>query len=158
MRSHVLLVLSSLVLAQVHCSSDEQPLSREKSVVNPGSQGQGGGGQAGGTSSASGQSGASTECTGKVCGQDCSPPGSDEPFNCTGDGQCVTGFVGDCTGVVTGGAAGVGGGGASQACIGKVCGQDCSPPGSDEPFNCTGDGQCVTGFLGDCPGAAGAGG
>ncbi len=47
------------------------------------------------------------ECDGRACGADCSPPGSDEPFNCNAAHQCVaTGaplackacpeFLGDC--------------------------------------------------------------
>ena len=51
------------------------------------------------------------------------------------------------------------------ACSGKVCGADCTPTGSDEPFNCNAAGQCVSAghdlqcapqaggcpeFLGDC--------
>ena len=52
---------------------------------------------------------ASAECAGKACGSDCSPPGSDEPFNCTSTGRCAATpsaaelackacapFVGDC--------------------------------------------------------------
>ena len=49
----------------------------------------------------------------------------------------------------------------SIACSGKACGSDCSPTGSDEPFNCNAAGQCVANggdiacrqcppFLGDC--------
>lgn len=32
---------------------------------------------------------------------------------------------------------------ASNVCAGKACGADCSPPGSDEPFNCNAAGACV---------------
>lgn len=29
------------------------------------------------------------------------------------------------------------------SCVGKVCGADCTPAASDEPFNCNAAGQCV---------------
>lgn len=90
-----------------------------------------------------------TSCENKICGADCTPAGSDEPFNCNASGQCVanSGAAFDCATV--------------PECSGKVCGADCSAPGSDEPFNCNQAGQCVvnTGqklcgvcpeFVGDC--------
>ena len=53
--------------------------------------------------------GAAAECAGKACGVDCTPPGSDEPFNCNASRHCVSvtsaadlacttcpQFVGDC--------------------------------------------------------------
>lgn len=87
-------------------------------------------------------------CATKVCGADCTPPGSDEPFACNASGQCIANSAAafDCATV--------------PACSGKVCGADCSPPGSDEPFNCNQAGQCVANegqrlcacpeFVGDC--------
>jgi hypothetical protein len=33
--------------------------------------------------------------------------------------------------------------GAASACEGKACGADCTPEGSDEPFNCNVSGSCV---------------
>jgi hypothetical protein len=50
---------------------------------------------------------------------------------------------------------------ASSVCAAKACGVDCTPAGSDEPFNCNLDGACVAAgqplsckvcaeFLGDC--------
>ena len=98
-------------------------------------------------------------CTGKACGTDCSPSGSDEPFNCNARGQCVaTGadlgcappkcpeFLGDCR--EGDGPADLDGDGCIDGCktlrcTGKACGTDCSPAGSDEPFNCNARGQCV---------------
>lgn len=71
-------------------------------------------------------------CAGKVCGQDCSAPGSDEPFSCNSAGQCVA------TGAALGCAPP-----RSPACAQKVCGADCTPEGSDEPFHCTASGACV---------------
>jgi len=90
----------------------------------------------------------STSCATKVCGADCTPPGSDEPFACNPSGQCVANSAAafDCATV--------------PSCSGKVCGADCSPAGSDEPFNCNQAGQCVANegqrlcacpeFVGDC--------
>lgn len=98
-------------------------------------------------------------CANKACGVDCTPEGSDEPFNCNSAGKCVaTGealgckqcpaFLGDCP-AGTAPADSNGDGcidsckAVANGCSGKVCGQDCSPPGSDEPFNCNSAGRCV---------------
>lgn len=70
-------------------------------------------------------------CAKKACGVDCTPAGSDEPFNCNAAGACVAaGQPLDCKN-------------AENACAGKACGVDCTPAGSDEPFNCNAAGQCV---------------
>lgn len=111
----------------------------------------------GSSSNLEGSAGADV-CSGKACGVDCTPSGSDEPFNCNASGQCVSAgndlgckcpeFVGDCTagtapadrdgdGCVDGCAP------VSRECSGKACGVDCTPAGSDEPFNCNATGQCV---------------
>lgn len=79
-------------------------------------------------------------CTGKACGVDCTPAGSDEPFNCNAAGQCVaTGAPLGCE---------------PTSCVGKICGQDCSPPDSDEPFNCDAAGKCVVNGTGGACGPA----
>ena len=76
-------------------------------------------------------------CEDKACGVDCTPQGSDEPFNCNASGECV--------------AAGADLGCEEDACAEKACGVDCTPGGSDEPFNCNASGECVvTGEDLDC--------
>jgi hypothetical protein len=98
-------------------------------------------------------SSASNACANKACGVDCTPPGSDEPFNCNAQGKCVYG----------GEQLGCGAPTTSPECAGKACGVDCTPAGSEEPFNCNAQGKCVYGgeqlgckakqcpeFLGDC--------
>ena len=129
-----LLVTSALGLTAsglgVGCSSGVSPLAKEQSTA---------------------QSATSTPaaCDGKACGTDCSPAGSDEPFNCNAAGACVaTGQPLGCTEP-------------ANPCAGKRCGVDCSPAGSDEPFSCNAASACVPTpvendckkcpeFLGDC--------
>lgn len=151
LRPFLFSALASIALATaVGCSgkvAEPSPTGNESSV-------NGTNGTSGGTSSGGGSnpvaSGNSNPCAGKACGVDCSPEGSDEPFNCNAAGQCVTNQ-------------GQGFGCAPPApeCAGKACGVDCTPNGSDEPFNCNSSGQCVaTGtplnckvcpeFLADC--------
>jgi hypothetical protein len=76
-------------------------------------------------------SAASSVCGGKACGVDCTPEGSDEPFNCNAAGECVA------TGQPLGCEA------PKDPCVGKACGVDCTPEGSDEPFNCNAAGKCT---------------
>lgn len=142
-------------LTVVGCSGKVEPSPESKESSVNGTNGTGNGGTSGGTSSSGSTtnpvgSGNSNACAGKACGVDCSPEGSDEPFNCNSAGQCVVnegkGF--GCTPP-------------APECAGKACGVDCTPAGSDEPFNCNSSGQCVaTGtplnckvcpeFLADC--------
>jgi hypothetical protein len=75
---------------------------------------------------------AAEACSKKVCGADCTPAGSDEPFNCDAVGKCVA--AGQPLGCEPN---------APDACAGKACGVDCTPAGSDEPFNCDAVGKCV---------------
>ena len=81
----------------------DEPTTASETNANQGAASQAGtsGGDAGGAT-------ASKECSGKACGVDCSPAGSDEPFNCNSAGRCVAAgaalgctktcapFVGDC--------------------------------------------------------------
>lgn len=97
-------------------------------------------GQSGGAgSTGSGGAAVSKECAGKACGVDCTPPGSDEPFNCNSAGQCLA----------TGQALGCG----TKTCLPFV--GDCIK--GQEPADLDGDG-CIDGckpkscppFLADC--------
>ncbi len=79
-----------------------------------------------------------SRCVNKACGADCTPRGSDEPFNCNAAHQCV--------------AAGADLGCSPPKCAGKACGADCSNPGDDEPSFCNSAGKCVsTGTPITCP-------
>lgn len=83
----------------------DEPTTASETNANQGASSQGGTGAGG--AGAKGAT-ASKECSGKACGVDCSPAGSDEPFNCNSAGRCVAAgaalgctktcapFVGDC--------------------------------------------------------------
>ena len=97
---------------------------------------------------------AAKECSGKACGVDCTPAGSDEPFNCNSAGQCVaTGqalgckacpeFLGDC--IMGEEPADFDGDGCRDGCKPKSCPPflgDCRQ--GDEPADLDGDG-CTDG-------------
>ena len=84
--------------------------------------------------------GCKSPCAGKACGVDCTPEGSDEPFNCSAAGQCVAaGATLGCVEVCSNPE----GCKPPSPCDGKACGVDCTPEGSDEPFNCNANGVCV---------------
>ncbi len=71
-----LLVLSALGLAAVTgCSSDPSAPAPAETAGNQ--------------SSSSTSTPRDPSCVGKLCGADCSPAGSDEPFNCTYAGACL---------------------------------------------------------------------
>jgi hypothetical protein len=74
--------------------------------------------------------GATSPCTGKTCGIDCTPPGADQVLTCDGHGACKPGTQLQVCG---------------PACAGKACGDDCTPAGLDDTFSCDGRGACKQG-------------
>jgi hypothetical protein len=109
----MLLAVSSIVLALVACrSEDGAPASSDTDFTE------------------------ASACEGKTCGVDCTPKGSDEPFNCNAAGKCVA--AGEPLACEA-----KDGKEESDACSGKACGVDCTPKGGDEPFNCNAAGKCV---------------
>jgi hypothetical protein len=100
-------LLAIAALAVVACAGTDDPASSESSIVDG-------------------------RCLDKACGADCTPPGSDEPFNCSASGRCLAAGAPLACPYEP-----------KTACADKACGADCTPPGSDEPFNCDARGACV---------------
>lgn len=146
----------AVTLVAIGCGgkADEPTTSASETNANEGAQTSGG--SASGTSGGSGSSTASKECANKACGVDCTPEGSDEPFNCNSAGRCVaTGqalgcapkvcapFVGDCIKGME--EADLDGDGCIDGCKPKSCPPflgDCRQ--GDEPADLDGDG-CTDG-------------
>jgi hypothetical protein len=147
-------VTAALVVGCSSTSDAPAPTQQTGQASSQGCSSSGSSGSSGGSSGSSGTSSGGSSgntsyaCVHKGCGFDCTPEGSDEPFNCNAKGECVaTGQPLGCQ--------------VSPECSGKACGVDCSPSGSDEPFNCNAAGQCVSAghalgckqcpeFLADC--------